>query len=159
MKCPATVFSCFWTRASALDASSTNRWTPLYSGRVYELQKDTSKGPTRDVLSHLEPVYLEVSSEIITPGTEEVSKTSTATILLPLADHIAFAITPHQSNHDHHQSVCQRHRLLYPEEYAIACRDKAIIQEAAAIRSTKMRWGTSPCTFTVRWANRSMRAC
>mgnify|MGYP002573956697 CR=1 FL=1 len=32
---------------------------PPYSGKIYELQKETSKGPTKDVLNHLEPQYLE----------------------------------------------------------------------------------------------------
>ena len=39
---------------------------PPYSGKIYELQKETSKGPTKDVLNHLEPQYLEISSEILT---------------------------------------------------------------------------------------------
>ena len=99
-----------------------------YSGRVYELQKDTSKGPTRDVLSHLEPVYLEVSSEIITLAQKKFQNID-RNILLPLADHIAFAITRIKSNLNITNPFANDIRLLYPEEYAIALQGKAIIQE------------------------------
>src|SRR5699024_5968001 len=99
-----------------------------YSGRVYELQKDTSKGPTRDVLSHLEPVYLEVSSEIITLAQKKFQNID-RNILLPLADHIAFAITRIKGNLNITNPFANDIRLLYPEEYAIALQGKAIIQE------------------------------
>ena len=32
---------------------------PPYTGKVYELQKETTKGPAKDVLNHLEPEFLE----------------------------------------------------------------------------------------------------
>ncbi len=101
---------------------------PPYSGRVYELQKETSKGATKEVLSHLEPVYLEISSEILTLA-EERFQGIDRNILLPLADHIAFAITRIKSGMNITNPFANDIRLLYPKEYETAMQGRKIIHE------------------------------
>ena len=59
---------------------------------VYELQQKTSKGETRDVLRSMDPLYLEISAEIVELAEREFGEID-RNILVPLADHIAFALT------------------------------------------------------------------
>ncbi len=99
-----------------------------FNGKVYELQKETSKGPTKDVLNHLEPMYLEISSEIISIA-EERFENIDRNILLPLADHIAFAITRIKSGMNITNPFVNDICLLYPEEYEVAELGKNIIAE------------------------------
>ncbi len=101
---------------------------PPYTGKIYELQKETTKGPTKDVLSHLEPMYLEISSEIITIA-EKHFENIDRNILLPLADHIAFAITRIKSGMNITNPFVNDICLLYPEEYEVAKQGKQIIYE------------------------------
>ena len=125
---------------------------PPYSGKIYELQKETSKGPTKDVLNHLEPQYLEISSEILTLAEEKFHDID-RNILLPLADHIAFAITRIKSGMNITNPFVNDITMLYPEEAARS------FMNAAVMRSMKTRSVISRFTFTVPWVNRWMRAC
>ena len=72
---------------------------------VYELQQKTSKGETRDVLRSMDPLYLEISAEIVELAEREFGEID-RNILVPLADHIAFALQD-----EHHQSVFQRYPI------------------------------------------------
>lgn len=101
---------------------------PPFSGNVYELQEETSKGSTKDVLSHLDPIYLEVSSAILTLAQARFQNIDQK-ILLPLADHIAFAIARIKSQMNITNPFADDIRLLYPEEFEIALQGKTIIQE------------------------------
>ena len=101
---------------------------PPYTGKVYELQKETTKGPTKDVLNHLEPEFLELSSEIIAMA-EGRFKNIDRNILLPLADHIAFAIARIKSGLNITNPFVNDICMLYPEEYEIAKMGKQLIYE------------------------------
>lgn len=101
---------------------------PPYSGKIYELQKETSKGPTKDVLNHLEAQYLEISSEILTLAEEKFHDID-RNILLPLADHIAFAITRIKSGMNITNPFVNDITMLYPEEYEVAKQGSQIIYE------------------------------
>lgn len=75
---------------------------------VYELQQKTSKGETRDVLRSMDPLYLEISAEIVELAEREFGEID-RNILVPLADHIAFAAHAHPQQDEHHQSVSNRY--------------------------------------------------
>ena len=101
---------------------------PPYSGKVYELQKETSRGSTKEVFRHLEPVYLEISSEILTLAEEQFQDID-RNVLLPLADHIAFAITRIKNGLNIANPFVKDIRLLYPKEHDIAMQGKNMIRE------------------------------
>lgn len=95
--------------------------------KIYELQEETEKGPSIELIQSVDPMYLEISHEIIALAEAKFS-TIDAHILLPLADHIAFAIERIKSNMDIANPFANDIRLLFPEEYEIAHQAQAIIE-------------------------------
>lgn len=93
---------------------------------VYELQQKTSKGETRDVLRSMDPLYLEISAEIVELAEREFGEID-RNILVPLADHIAFALTRIRSKMNITNPFSNDIRLLYPREYEVAQKGRQII--------------------------------
>ena len=93
---------------------------------VYELQQKTSKGETRDVLRSMDPLYLEISAEIVELAEREFGEID-RNILVPLADHIAFALTRIRSKMNITNPFSNDIRLLYPREYEVALKGRQII--------------------------------
>ncbi|MEI3578620.1 MAG: PRD domain-containing protein [Acutalibacteraceae bacterium] len=92
------------------------------------------------MLRIMEPVYLEVSGEIVDTGERKKFQNIDRNILLPLADHIAFALTRIRSKMNITNPFANDIRLLYPRKNMRSpCREKRSFRNAAAIRSTKMR--------------------
>ncbi len=88
-------------------------------GQIYELKQKTSKGDTKDILRNIDPMYLEISSDIIALAEKEFGQID-RNILLPMADHIAFAIVRIKNDKNIANPFANDIRLLYPSEYRIA---------------------------------------
>lgn len=95
---------------------------------IYRLSKLTSKGKTETLLRELDPLYIEISSTIIHQAKERFGQIDDH-ILLPLADHIAFAIKRIQNNLNISNPFVSEIRLLYPEEYEIALQARPLIEK------------------------------
>lgn len=87
--------------------------------QIYELKQKTSKGDTEDILRNIDPMYLEISSDIIALAEKEFGQID-RNILLPMADHIAFAIVRIKNDKNIANPFANDIRLLYPSEYRIA---------------------------------------
>ena len=93
---------------------------------VYHIQPMSSKGKTDVLLQNLDPIYIEISSDIMMKA-KETFEDIDENKLLPLADHIAFAINRMQNKMQVTNSFSNEIRLLYPEEWKIAAKSREII--------------------------------
>lgn len=93
---------------------------------VYHIQPMSSKGKTDVLLHNLDPIYIEISSDIMMKA-KETFEDIDENKLLPLADHIAFAINRMQNKMKITNPFSNEIRLLYPEEWKIAAKSREII--------------------------------
>ena len=93
---------------------------------VYHIQPMSSKGKTDVLLHNLDPIYIEISSDIMMKAKETFEDIDENKIL-PLADHIAFAINRMQNKMQITNPFSNEIRLLYPEEWKIAAKSREII--------------------------------
>lgn len=81
----------------------------------------------RQVLSGMDPVFLELAGQIVELARGELGEIN-PNILIPLADHIAVAVE--RMNNDillknpYHKDIC----VLYPEEYRVALKSRDMIR-------------------------------
>lgn len=83
---------------------------------TYETHDLPEKGPLTELIKNIAPVYLEIAHEIIVEGEERFQKLDNH-ILLPLADHIAFAIERIEENLDFKNPFTNDIRFLYEQEF------------------------------------------
>lgn len=102
------------------------------NAHIYRLQKETERGPSRELINDLEPEFLEIASNIITEAKKKFTKVD-ENILCPLADHIAFAVKRIENNEQISNPLTQDIRALFPEEYEVARKGKDIIKEIKGI--------------------------
>lgn len=93
---------------------------------VYHIQPMSSKGKTDVLLQKLDPIYIEISSDILMKAKESFEDID-ENKLLPLADHIAFAINRMKNKMQITNPFSNEIRLLYPEEWKIAAKSREII--------------------------------
>jgi len=96
--------------------------------KKYYLHKDTEKGLSADLIKNVAPIYLEIAHEIIKEA-EVKFKELDNQILLPLADHIAFAIERIEGNISFENPFTNDIRFLYEQEFEIALKGKAVLEE------------------------------
>lgn len=99
---------------------------------IYLLQKDTERGPSRELINEIAPEILEITNHIIVEA-EKIFKKVDQNILCPLADHIAYAIKRIKSNEQISNPLTQDIKALFPEEYEVAQKGKDIIKEIEGI--------------------------
>lgn len=104
---------------------------PAYA-KKYIMQKGNSENRrSSDVIHDMDPVYLEIASEIIRL-TGEKFKNVDEGVLLPLADHICYAIKRQDENIMPLNPFLNDIRLLFPEEYEVSLQGKAVIEKLVA---------------------------
>lgn len=118
----------FLGKGVGFQKKTDDEFMELANAKIYKLQKDTDKGPAMKIINTVDPLYLEISNDIIALAEARFGNID-ANILLPLADHIAFAIERIKNNMDIANPFANDIRLLFPEEYEIALAGRAIIQE------------------------------
>lgn len=96
--------------------------------KKYMMQKNyQAKDKLKKVIDYLDPVYLEIAAEIIKEATHKFNEVS-HDILIPLADHIYFAIKRMDENIMPNNPFTYDIRLLFPDEYEVALKSKEIIK-------------------------------
>ncbi|MCI5774175.1 MAG: PRD domain-containing protein [Erysipelotrichaceae bacterium] len=101
-------------------------------------EKNTTKyiqAPGVDITSQISknnPIYLEIADAIIQDAKKYFTDFD-ENILLTLSDHIAFAIKRITNNMIINNPFKNEARLLFPEEYQVACNAKKYIQESCNI--------------------------
>lgn len=99
------------------------------NAKKYLMQKgynDTRK--SNNVIDYIEPVYLEIASEIMRLATLQFGEIDNK-ILLPLADHIYFAIKRMDENIMPSNPFLNDIRLLFPDEYEVALKGREVIEK------------------------------
>lgn len=99
------------------------------NAKKYLMQKSyKGRNGSNDIVNYIDPVYLEIASEIIRHITIHFHKVDND-ILLPLADHIFFAIKRMDENIMPSNPFTKDIQLLFPEEFEIALKGKEIIEK------------------------------
>lgn len=96
--------------------------------KKYYLDKDTEKGLSADLIKNVAPIYLEIAHEIIKVAEVKFDKLDNH-ILLPLADHIAFAIERIEGQIQFENPFTNDIRFLYEQEFEVALKGQAIIAD------------------------------
>lgn len=96
--------------------------------KMYQLQAETKRGNSEELIQRIDTKYLELSSLIIEMAEKTLGKLD-HNILLPLADHIAFAVERMKRNMTISNPFTHELSLLNPEEYEAASNAKDLILE------------------------------
>ena len=99
----------------------------------YELAEGKQKTPALAIVNCIEPVYLEITAEII-DGAEKRFPNMRRDILLPLADHIALAVKRTRDGEMLPNPFVQDMRALFPEEFAAARDGCRVIERVLGVR-------------------------
>ncbi|MEG0273823.1 PRD domain-containing protein [Amedibacillus sp. YH-ame10] len=96
--------------------------------KKYIMQKDNNDARrSSELLYQMDPIYLEIASEIIYLAKEKFEKVDEG-VLLPLADHICYAIKRMEDDLMPSNPFLNDIRLLFPDEYEVAEKGKDIIE-------------------------------
>lgn len=98
--------------------------------REYQLATDDGRKAMIGTENGIEPMYLETAARIVEEA-EQVFETISPDILLPLADHIAFAARREQQQIFLPNPFIPDIKVLYGKEYAVALKSRDIIREFA----------------------------
>lgn len=105
------------------------QFKPIEDQKRYKLSSDDKK--TKDI-EEIDSKYIEISSKILSIA-EVRFKEVDEKILLPLADHIAFAIERIQKNMDIVNPFKTEIQLLFPEEFEVAKKGSELISQQTGI--------------------------
>ena len=95
---------------------------------VYSLQEQTERGKAMELITGIEPVYLEIAGKVLAKS-EEVFGKIDKRILFPMADHIAFAVQRIRANEQISNPLTDDIRALFHMEYKTAECVKDILWE------------------------------
>lgn len=99
------------------------------NAKKYLMQKGfNAKKKSDEIMEYIDPIFLEVASEIIKLAVQKFEKFNND-ILLPLADHIYFAIKRMEENIMPSNPFINDIRLLFPDEYEVALKGKEVIKK------------------------------
>ena len=99
------------------------------NAKKYLMQKGfNAKKKSDEIMEYIDPIFLEVASEIIKLAVQKFEKVNND-ILLPLADHIYFAIKRMEENIMPSNPFINDIRLLFPDEYEVALEGKEVIKK------------------------------
>lgn len=96
------------------------------AAKKYIMQKSSRSKDANEIINQLDPIFLEVASEILKEAHEMFDDVDDG-ILLPLADHICYAIKRMEDNIMPVNPFVNDIRLLFPKEYEVASSAKDII--------------------------------
>lgn len=104
------------------------------NAKKFLMQKNyNSKMKSNNIINYIDPVYLEIAFEIIKLAVEKFGRVDND-ILLPLADHIYFAIKRMAENIMPSNPFLDDIKLLFPDEYEVALQGKEVIDKFVAVK-------------------------
>ena len=98
---------------------ASERFEPGAEDRVYVLREQTDRGASHSLALSLDPAYIEVTNELLRHAETTLGELE-EDVLLPLADHIAFAVRRMEKNGSFDNPMAPDIRALFPEEFAAA---------------------------------------
>ncbi len=87
--------------------------------KVYSLKESTERGDKKELATSIDPVYLEIANELL-DGAEAAFKTIDRDVMLPLADHIEFAVKRSKNNEQLKNPLTDDIRVLFHAEFKVA---------------------------------------
>ncbi len=99
---------------------------------AYQLAQTSDHGNPRELVRRIDPLYLSISDRIVTEAKKVFGSVDTS-ILVPMADHIAFAAQRIQKNAPISNPLTADIRALFPQEFQIAETAREIIREQAGV--------------------------
>lgn len=102
------------------------RFSDAKDAKIYELIRETERGNSFSLIQKIDPIYLEIVGEIIQYAQKELGEID-ENILLPLADHIAFAVKRIENDGVIVNPMTQDIKALFSEEYSVAEHGKNLI--------------------------------
>jgi transcriptional antiterminator len=100
---------------------------------VYQLSQKCDRGNPRDLVKRIDPLYLNIANAIILDAKNTFGQVDTS-ILIPMADHIAFAAQRIQKNAPIGNPLTQDIKALFPDEFQVARRGGDLIAEQTGLR-------------------------
>ena len=100
--------------------------------KIYSLQEMTERGSARELVSSMNPFYLEVANEVLDEA-ENVFHTIDRNVLLPLADHIEYAVKRIQKQEQISNPLTNDIRVLFHMEYKAAESIRSILQDRLGV--------------------------
>ncbi len=100
---------------------------------VYQLSQKCDRGNPRDLVRRIDPLYLNIANAIILDAKNTFGQVDTS-ILIPLADHIAFAAQRIQKSAPIGNPLTQDIKALFPDEFQVARRGGDLIAEQTGLR-------------------------
>lgn len=99
----------------------------IENSKCYHLQKETEKGNSLDLIDNMKPLYLEIASEILNIAEKRFNKIDNS-VLVTLADHIAFSIERLKKDMVLDNPFADDIKSLFTEEYKVALEGREIIK-------------------------------
>lgn len=99
---------------------------------VYQLSQKCDRGDPRDLVKRIDPVYLSIANSILLRAKEVFGSVDTS-ILIPMADHIAFAAQRIQKNSALSNPLTSDIRALFAQEFAVAREGGCMIEQQTGV--------------------------
>lgn len=109
------------------------RFELVGEAKVYELKNSHDGGKAYTQVMQIEPIYLEITGSILQKAQEELGEIDTR-VILPLADHIAFAVNRIQSQGYISNPMTQDIRGLFSNEFQVALYGLKLIEQELNIK-------------------------
>ena len=100
---------------------------------VYQLSQKCDRGNPRDLIKRIDPLYLNIANAIILDAKNAFGQVDTS-ILIPMADHIAFAAQRIRKNAPIGNPLTPDIKALFPDEFQVASRGGDLIFEQTGLR-------------------------
>lgn len=101
--------------------------------QVYTPAGTEKRSSAMQVVNNIDPVYIEAAGRIIQEA-EKVFDSVRRDILLPLADHIAFAARRQQNDAFFANPLIQDIKILFGKEYAVALESRKMVEDLTGYR-------------------------
>lgn len=99
---------------------------------AYELAQTSDHGNPRDLVRRIDPLYLAIADRIVAEAQKVFGSIDTS-ILIPMADHIAFAAQRVRKNAPISNPLTTDIRALFPQEFQVAEAAREIIRKQAGV--------------------------
>lgn len=98
------------------------------NSKAYFFEKENARGNSIQMIKSIDGIYIEIAGNIIEEA-EKVFESVDNNILIPLADHIAFAVKRINENMEIRNPFSRELKVLFEKEYNVALKGKYIIKE------------------------------
>ncbi len=102
---------------------------------IYSLKESTERGDKKELATSIDPVYLEIANELL-DGAEKAFNTIDRDVMLPLADHIEYAVKRSKNNEQLRNPLTDDIRVLFRSEFKVAEAAREIIGERLGVNLT-----------------------